>query len=591
MKKLILSTVAAVILTGAGGILTLGVSGVASAAGTPPWQPEASSVGTILFFNASGQQITGGKLTDSPIAAYVEGTVAPRAGDTKATLLGYLPVNGQAPGSWSGDQLSSSTTYPNTSAPGALASSTLPVVTGASGDESVAQLAANYPNTDTSSDGYAGIYELRLKTTGAGLGQTTTYDSVDIAISGTGASATWSVDYPTPTLNATSTVLTASPTSPQTAGTSVTLTATVSPSVSGTVQFENAGVALGAPVTVSGGTAQLSTSTLPVGTDSLSAVFTPAINLAYSGSTGTASYTINPAPAAGTTTALSVNPLSAAAYTSVGITANVTNTATSAALAAGAGTIKFYDDGTDSTGDVTSNSVLLGTQSLASGGSATLNYSTFAVGSHNLVAVFTPADPASYNSSTSSAVAFTATTPAVTPAVGSIDTSIPVGGLTISTPYSSANPFNLGTATLNSTATAFVASAAFGSPSNPSQGVTITDARAGDLAWTATATVTDFSNGTGGVINGQNLTLTNVAPSYISGNALQAGSVSTSSVTNTSVYSATAAGSDGLRGGPHQFASASSGAGSVYIDGVLTLTSPTSTPPGSYVATLTLTVS
>ncbi len=591
MKKLIRSTLATVILTGAGGILTLGVSGVASAAGTPPWQPEASSVGTILFFNASGQQITGGKLTDSPIAAYVEGTVAPRAGDTKATLLGYLPVNGQAPGSWSGDQLSSSTTYPNTSAPGALASATLPVVTGASGDESVAQLAANYPNTDTSSDGYAGIYELRLKTTGAGLGQTTTYDSVDIAISGTGASATWSVDYPTPTLNATSTVLTASPTSPQTAGTSVTLTATVSPSVSGTVQFENGGVALGAPVTVSGGTAQLSTSTLPVGTDSLSAVFTPATNLAYSGSTGTASYTINPAPAAGTTTALSVNPLSAAAYTSVGITANVTNTATSAALAAGAGTIKFYDDGTDSTGDVTSNSVLLGTQSLASGGSATLNYSTFAVGTHNLVAVFTPADLATYNTSTSSAVAFTATTPAVTPAVGSIDTSIPVGGLTISTPYSSANPFNLGAATLNSTATAFVASAAFGSPSNPSQGVTITDTRAGDLAWTATATVTDFSNGTGGVINGQNLTLTNVTPSYISGNALQAGSVSTSSVTNSSVYSATAAGSDGLRGSPHQFASASAGAGSVYIDGVLTLTSPTSTPPGLYVATLTLTVS
>ena len=319
MKKLIRSTLATVILAGAGGILTLGVSGIASAAGTPPWQPETASVGTILFFNAAGQQITGGNLTDSPIAAYFEGTVAPRAGDTKATLYGYLPVNGQAPGSWSGDQLSGPTAFPDASAPGALATATLPLVAGASGDESLAQLAANYPNNDVSADGYAGIYELRLKTSASGVSQTATYDSVDIAISGTGANATWSVAYPTPTLNATSTVLTAAPTSPQTAGTSVTLTATVSPSASGTVQFEVGGVALGAPVSVSGGTAQLSTSTLPVGTDALSAVFTPATNLAYAGSTGTASFVVNPAPAAATTTAVACAALKPSGSTAFSI--------------------------------------------------------------------------------------------------------------------------------------------------------------------------------------------------------------------------------------------------------------------------------
>jgi hypothetical protein len=110
------------------------------------------------------------------------------------------------------------------------------------------------------------------------------------------------------------------------------------------------------------------------------------------------------------------------------------------------------------------------------------------------------------------------------------------------------------------------------------------------LPWTASATVTDFSDGSGDVINGQNLTLTGVTPSYVVGNALQSGDVVTSNVTNTQIYSATASGSDGLRGGPHVFASAAAGAGSVYVDGVLTLVAPTSTAGGAYTATLTFTV-
>ena len=45
---------------------------------------------------------------------------------------------------------------------------------------------------------------------------------------------------------------------------------------------------------VSGGTAQFQTSSLPVGTDNLSAVFTPTSGSGYSGSTGTLSFTVNP---------------------------------------------------------------------------------------------------------------------------------------------------------------------------------------------------------------------------------------------------------------------------------------------------------
>ncbi len=567
------------------GLLTVGFVGTASATGTPPWEPDPNSVGGLLFYNASGQQITGGNLTDSPVAAYVEGTATVRSGDTVATLYGYLPVNGELPTEWSGEQLGESTAFPNASAPAPLNTAVLPVETGASGDETLGTLETDYPNTDTSNDGYAGMYQLRLYTNAAKRTQTTTYDSADIAISG----STWSVAYPAPTLTTTTTSLSESPSSPQVAGTSVQLTATVSPSAPGTVQFEAGSTDIGSPVTVSGGVASISTSTLPVGTDSLSASFTPAQFSAYGASTGTSSFTISPAPAANTNTALSVNPTSAAADSTVTITAAVTNASTTAALSAADGQVTFYDDGSSSSGGVTSGSQALGTVSLGSGGTAVLTYSSFAQGAHNIVAQFTPADPSVYNSSTSLPLLFTATAPQYPPVSQDVDVTVPAGTLTITTPYSPSDPFNLGTAVLDPTGSKFTASAPFGDTANPSQGVTVTDSRAGDQPWTASATVTDFTDGAS-VINGQNLTLTDVTPSYVSGNALQSGDVTTTDVVNGAIYGPTAGGSDGLKGGPHQFASAATGDGSVYLDGLLTLTAPSSTPAGAYTATLTLTI-
>ncbi len=587
MKNLLRSVVTATVTLASAVTLTAGLAGTASAAGSPPWEPDSSSVGSLTFYNAQGAQITGGNITDAPLAAYVVGSSSLRSGDTKATLFGYLPVSGQLPGQWSGEALSASTNYPNALAPGALGASALPTVSGSGADSSISVLASDFPNLDTSNDGYAGIYQLRLKTSATGKSQTTTYDSADIQISG----STWSVVYPTPSLTSTTTTLGASPISPQVQGTSVTLTATVSPAAPGTVQFKVGATNIGSPVTVSAGSASIATTSLPLGVDSLSAVFTPAAFAAYAGSTGGASFTITVPPAANTVTALSVNPSSAPADTAVTITAALSNQTTSGALSSGTGQVKFYDDGTDSSGLVTSNSVLLGTVSVGSGGLAALPYNSFAVGTHYLVASFTPSDATVYNASTSLAVDFTSTVPAVLPASQSIDVNIPTGALTITTPYSSASPFALGTATLNASATEFTASAPFGSSSSPSQGVTITDTRAGDLPWTASASVTDFISGSSNVINGQNLTFTGVTASYISGNALQAGSVVTNDVTNSGVYAAAASGSSGLKGGPHTFATAAAGAGSVYIYGVLNLVAPTSTAGGSYSATLTFTVS
>ena len=45
------------------GIVTFGWAGPASAAGTPPWEPDPNSVGGLLFFNAAGQQVTGAAVT------------------------------------------------------------------------------------------------------------------------------------------------------------------------------------------------------------------------------------------------------------------------------------------------------------------------------------------------------------------------------------------------------------------------------------------------------------------------------------------------------------------------------------------------
>jgi len=154
----------------------------AHAGGTtaPPWEPDPSSVGGLIFYDAAGYQISGGSLTDSPVAAYVGGTATIRSGDTRATLYGYVPVTDTAPGTWNGEALGASTTYPNASAPAPLNASTLPLETGALGDENFVTLMSDLPNTNAAGSGYEDLYQFRLKTTQAGMQPNTTYDSADI---------------------------------------------------------------------------------------------------------------------------------------------------------------------------------------------------------------------------------------------------------------------------------------------------------------------------------------------------------------------------------------------------------------------------
>ena len=83
-----------------------------------------------------------------------------------------------------------------------------------------------------------------------------------------------------------------------------------------------------------------------------------------------------------------------------------------------------------------------------------------------------------------------------------------------------------------------------------------------------------------------------MVPSYITGDALQSGSIAVDQLKSGQVYTAGASGSDGLAGAAKPFATAAPGdsVGSVNIDGTFTLKAPTSTPAGLYAATVVFTV-
>ena len=178
------------------GVVTRAGSASATAPVTP-WEPDSvNEAGTLSFYDAAGHVITSGSINDDPIAAYVKGSAEIRTGDTKATLYAFTPVNGVAVGAWTGEGLTASTPYgTGVTYPGDLAGTALPVVTGHPIDETLAAYIADVPNNDTSpTDGYAGVYQLRLKTTQPGQSVTPKWDAADVLVSGT----TWTQVYPTP---------------------------------------------------------------------------------------------------------------------------------------------------------------------------------------------------------------------------------------------------------------------------------------------------------------------------------------------------------------------------------------------------------
>ena len=203
-------------------------------------------------------------------------------------------------------------------------------------------------------------------------------------------------------------------------GSSITLTATVTPASgttapTGTISFYNGPVLLGT-ATLTQGIATFTTTTLPGGTDTLTASYPGAGDFAASTS----------APVTVTVTNLRVNTTTAlsASATQINVGAPVTLTATVAGISGTAiptGSVSFY-----------SGSVLLGSSPLSPAGVATLTSSTLPAGSDPISVYY--AGDTSFNPSVSNTVTITVTAPLVnTTTMLSI---VPGGGtLDVGTPY------------------------------------------------------------------------------------------------------------------------------------------------------------
>ncbi|MGI8667278.1 MAG: Ig-like domain repeat protein, partial [Jatrophihabitans sp.] len=568
----------------AGGMLIAGAGAAHAAAGDPTFETPTGNpgtVGSVGFFNASGVQVYSGTVSDDPIAAYfqAQGGAANgggiKAGDHVATAYTYTPQDNKPADQWTtptqltaGDE--SGTAASSASYPGALKNSTKFIAVGVAGGTSINDSLVAFPLASTNDPG---ILQFRILTNG----DASHYYSTDIKITG----SNWTQVFPAaPSAAATTTSLTVTPAGPQAAGSSVTLSATVASATAptdGSVKFFDGATQIGATQAYTGSAVSVSTTALTVGSHALTAQYVPA-GATYSGSTSAAkTYTVT-GVVTPTTTALAVNSGTGVAFSPVQLTATVSP-------AAAPGTVTFSD-----------GSTVLGTTAAGSG-TFTFTTSALGTGSHTLTATFNPTDPSAFGGSTNSAAPITLTAPSSAPDPQAIDVVVTPGSLTITTPYDgsdAAHTFHLGNMVLSADGTKLSATGQFGDPATGNNGVTVTDTRAGDLPWTASASSGDFVKGSD-LINGHNFGFTAVKADYLTGNALNATSkpVLTNDVPADTVIHAPAdnTGTAGLKGGPHSFANAAHGVGTVKIDGLLSLFAPTSTVAGTYQATLTFTVS
>ena len=375
-----------------------------------------------------------------------------------------------------------------------------------------------------------------------------------LTIVGDTSAGTWSVTTPPAITSPSTTSLTASATTVE-AGTSVDLTSTVAPAgATGTVEFFAGATSLGTSP-VAAGTATKSTTALPVGVNAVTAVYSG--DSTYGPSTSApVSVTVTAVAARTTTTTLTVSPVSGDAYQNVVLTCAV---AASSGAANGSATLK---DGT----------TVLGTVPVTAGVVPTFTSNVLGAGAHTLTCSFTGTAP--YQDSASAPVSATYTL------VGAADeqtvkVTIPQGAITITTPYTPANPLDLGTAVLDPATSTYSTSAAFND-------IVITDTRAGNLGFTASVVSSPFTGVGASTFGGQYAGLTGVAATQVVGNALLASDIVATNNAPFTVGLAT----------PKVFATYPAGhsTGSAHLAGTFGVSNvPTSVSPGTYTATVTFT--
>jgi Big-like domain-containing protein/WD40 repeat protein len=278
-----------------------------------------------------------------------------------------------------------------------------------------------------------------------------------------------------------------------------------------------------------------------------------------------------------TNTALSATPATATAHTPVTLTATVHAVK---GTRVPAGEVSFRD--------ATAKRVV-GTATLVNG-SASIMIPNLATGDHEISVSYQSSDPTLFAGSSSPAVDVLLT-PVGTAGSQHVTIGDDAGGLTITTPYGPGHPLNLGPLVLDSSGRSLTASGTFGCSSDHAAGIEVTDNRSGNANWSAYISSTDFTDRSSHIINAENLGLTAVTLVPVGSNSAAVPVTQTVQLNPAIALSARDPGSQGLRNGPHLLATTTHGGyGSVGICGILTLTAPTSTPPGIYTSNLTLTI-
>ena len=355
--------------------------------------------------------------------------------------------------------------------------------------------------------------------------------------------------------------LTASPASPATTADTVSFTADVDAANGtapvGSVQFTRGGANIGTALPVNASGVAIFSGTLPAGSGSIVATFTG--TSPYGNATSAAlPYTVNGVvvPIPTTTTTLAVNPVTGPSFQQVTLSGTVAATSGTPA-----GTCSFKN-GTS----------VIGTSPVTSG---VCSFQTTGLsGNVSLTVAFVPTDAALFTGSTSAAVTASYAPPTTAPDPQTIIVTVPVGNLTIFTPFTPENPLNLGEMVLNASGTAFNATAGF-------DRVVITDTRPGNPGWTASLTGADFVGPTPtDIIPVGKSSFTAVTPTYVDGNAIQAGDVT---ATDLPV----------LTTSPQAFATATAGNGTGTVQVLANFNLfdvSTSTKPGQYTATVVFTI-
>lgn len=627
MKRNLKAAVAGVVAVAfaGGGLLTLATSAFAAPT-APPWEPDpnAANYSGIVFYDASGNVVTNGTNDLSNPFAYAVASTAADTQATKASLAFANPQHGVTTTNWSpvASEAGPTTFSPNTGLPAGTPADitafapTYPVVA-ASSANITSWLSSVGTGLDTTA-GYVNTIQVRLTDSGAlGHGNPAgTYWESDIAFNTTNAAITvegtnvpangWAQLYPFQTAS-TTTLTTNAVGGNVTTGNPITLTAAVTPTTAaGSVQFFDNGTYIPGSLTAQTGGSAGFTYTPAQGTHVYTASFVPgtppgdptstagqANASQVAGSTSSpVTITDNP-PQTATTTSLTANPTSANYQQNVTLTATVG--ASDSSTAGVTGNVQFKD-GTSNLGSPVATVVTgAGTTASPGVGTATLNTTTLSPGSHSITAVFTPTSN-SYATSTSSAVTVTVAAPQVCNLPGSscsdtqnIQVVVGAGTITITTPYTSTNPFVLPQMTLSSDGTFLQSTATF--PKTTDNQIVVTSSLAPAYAWTLSVSATPLTSTGGGTIPASGLGLTGGTLENATGPGAYPGSVTFTGIPAHNPSPVDTDTNSGLTGSPQTFAHSTAADGTATMDGTLTLYAATSTPAGTYNGTITFSVS